>query len=74
VVDTTPLKPKLLEKYALEKAFPVAVDRDISRYAREVIETPVALQSGIIRHDSEALASVLNTLTWADVPSKSLKS
>jgi uncharacterized cofD-like protein len=74
IVNNATLKPKLLEKYALEKAFPVVIDREVSQYAREVIEAPVVLQSGIIRHDSEALASVLNTLTWADFPSKSLKS
>jgi uncharacterized cofD-like protein len=60
VYNSVEFNPQLLEKYALENAFPVGVDKEgFRKFSGEFVTGELVSEPILIRHDSDKLAKVL---------------
>jgi uncharacterized cofD-like protein len=60
ICNNSPINKKLIEKYKEEKSEPVIIDNDeLRKYAENIIESDVALQTDIVRHDAGKIARIL---------------
>jgi uncharacterized cofD-like protein len=59
VVNTAPIRPALLKKYAASRANPVLNDnRTLERMGVRVVGAPLAVDRALVRHDSDASAAI----------------
>jgi uncharacterized cofD-like protein len=59
VVNTSPVRPALLKKYAVEQARPVLNDIDrVQATGFEVVGAPLAQERDVVRHDPHAAAAI----------------
>ncbi len=60
VVNNSKIKQSLIKKYEGEKSFPVKIDASkLTLYADTIITADTALQTDIVRHDSEKISRIL---------------
>ncbi len=53
---------RILKKYAAEKKFPIEVDEHITTYAKEVIRKDLFRADYFLRHDSDAIAQIIDSI------------
>jgi uncharacterized cofD-like protein len=59
IVNTTPVPPELLQKYAKERSKPVISDTDrLEALGLKVVGAPLALETDVVRHDPGAAAAI----------------
>ena len=63
ICNKSPINNNLLEKYALEKAGQIQIDKAIlQKYVDNIIEEDVLLQTDILRHDAIKIAHIIMKL------------
>ena len=69
VFNNSPVPPRLLDRYASDRQFPVELDRkECELVVREVITRPVLASGVYLRHDSSALARTIMEIVEKPVP------
>lgn len=60
IVNSTPFPEKALNRYSLEKAFPVEVDAaECEKLVSHVVEAPLLSPGSLLRHDPHRLAQTI---------------
>jgi len=59
IINTKPVPPELLQKYAKERSKPVVSDTDrLEALGLKVVGAPLALETNVVRHDPGAAAAI----------------
>ena len=60
--NTGPMDKNVLEKYALEKQFPIVCDERVNDFTGHVLKGDFESEGDIARHDADKIAQVLSEL------------